>query len=193
MSRTVHLFQMVRPDTDPVSMRLIGFKNEDTLASLRSKLETTSVLSSFQFWDARVSSPVHPKLEFQSIIFVEECEGKDLVFVFETAEFPSTSRGDSSASVITGFVTFDATDPNTRSSAPELIVGSALVSVSCETTLPREVENYGGKLLLQSRMSKPAVEIWRDQICSENFGPFTKGYGVIAFGSSSPRGFTNLQ
>ncbi|KAL3701571.1 hypothetical protein R1sor_019593 [Riccia sorocarpa] len=141
MSRTVHLFQMVRLDTDPVSMGLIGFKNGDTLASLRSKLETIGVFSSFQFWDARVSSPVHPKLE--SIIFVEECEGK--VFVFETAEFPSTSQRDSSASVVTGFVTVDATDPNTRSSTPELTVGSTLVSVSCETTLPREVENYGSR------------------------------------------------
>ncbi|KAL3690540.1 hypothetical protein R1sor_016849 [Riccia sorocarpa] len=161
MSRTVQLFQMVRPDTDPVSMGLIGFKNGDTLASLRSKLETTCVFSSFQFWDARVSSPLHPKLE--SIIFVEKCEGK--VFLFETAEFPSTSKRDSSASVVTGFDTVDATDPNTRSSTPELTVGSALVSVSCETTLPGEVENYGGKLLLQSRrMSKHAVEIWRDQV-----------------------------
>ncbi|KAL3697544.1 hypothetical protein R1sor_011620 [Riccia sorocarpa] len=137
MSRTVHLFQMVQPDTDPLSMGLIGFKNGDTLASIRSSLETTCVFSSFQFWDARVSSPVHPKLE--SIIFVEECEGK--VFVFETAEFPSTSQRDSSASVVTGFVTFDATDPNTRSSAPDLTVGSAVVSVSCEMTLAGEVEN----------------------------------------------------
>ncbi|KAL3699590.1 hypothetical protein R1sor_017612 [Riccia sorocarpa] len=79
--------------------------------------------------------------------------------------FDLLSQRDSSASAITGFDTIDATDPNTRSSAPELTVGSALVSMSCETTLPGEVENYGGKLLLQSRrMSKHVVEIWRDQV-----------------------------
>ncbi|KAL3694045.1 hypothetical protein R1sor_007696 [Riccia sorocarpa] len=76
MSRSVHLFQMVRPNTDPVSVGLIGFKDGDTLASLRCKLETTGVFSSFQFWDSRVSSPVHPKLEI--LIFVEKCEGKSL-------------------------------------------------------------------------------------------------------------------
>ncbi|KAL3692989.1 hypothetical protein R1sor_006640 [Riccia sorocarpa] len=123
MSRSVHLFQMIRADTELVSMGLIGFKDGDTLAAFRSKLETTGLFSSFQFWDGRVSSAVHPKLE--SIIFVEEFDGR--VIVFEASEFPTSSQKDSSASVIPGSANGDSIDPNTQCSTLEVNIVDKLI------------------------------------------------------------------
>ncbi|KAL3687717.1 hypothetical protein R1sor_014026 [Riccia sorocarpa] len=119
-----------------VSMGVIGFKDGDTMASLRSKLETIGIFSVFQFWDGRVSSAIHPKLE--SIILVEELEGR--VIVFETAEFPSTSQRDSSASVITGSVNVDGSDPNIRESTLQFTVGSSVVSIPSGNSLAGELE-----------------------------------------------------
>ncbi|KAL2614217.1 hypothetical protein R1flu_025909 [Riccia fluitans] len=62
---------------------LIGFKEGDTLLSLLQKLEGTRIFESeFHFWDSRLGSPVHMKLE--ALIFVEDLEGK--VVLFETKD-----------------------------------------------------------------------------------------------------------
>ncbi|KAL2644183.1 hypothetical protein R1flu_011770 [Riccia fluitans] len=54
-----------------ISMGLIGFG--DTLLSLRQKLEDIRTFeSAFQFWDSRLGSPVHMKLE--ALIFVKDLE-----------------------------------------------------------------------------------------------------------------------
>ncbi|KAL3681469.1 hypothetical protein R1sor_024425 [Riccia sorocarpa] len=86
MSRFVHLFQMMKPDSDLVSMDLIGYKDGNTLQSLRKKLETGGVFDSFQFWDGRMSSPVHQKLE--GIVLVEEFD--EWRFYLEVSRLPST-------------------------------------------------------------------------------------------------------
>ncbi|KAL2630167.1 hypothetical protein R1flu_014853 [Riccia fluitans] len=56
-------------------MGLIGFKEGDTLLSLRQKLEGIRIFeSAFQFWDSRLGGPIHTKLE--ALIFVEDLEGE---------------------------------------------------------------------------------------------------------------------
>ncbi|KAL2644026.1 hypothetical protein R1flu_011613 [Riccia fluitans] len=66
-----------------ISMGLIGFKEGDTLLSLRQKLEDIRIFEFvFQFWDSRLGSPVHMKLE--ALIFVKDLEGK--VVLFETKD-----------------------------------------------------------------------------------------------------------
>ncbi|KAL2609054.1 hypothetical protein R1flu_027627 [Riccia fluitans] len=69
-------------------MCLIGFKEGDTLLSLCKKLEGIRIFeSAFQFWDSRLGSPVHTKLE--ALIFVEDLEGK--VVLFETKDLEESN------------------------------------------------------------------------------------------------------
>ncbi|KAL2607929.1 hypothetical protein R1flu_026502 [Riccia fluitans] len=83
MSRNIHLYHLRGNEQSLISMGLIGFKEGDTLLSLRQKLEDIRIFeSAFQFWDSRLGSPVHTKLE--ALIFVEDLEGK--VVLFETKD-----------------------------------------------------------------------------------------------------------
>ncbi|KAL2644061.1 hypothetical protein R1flu_011648 [Riccia fluitans] len=83
MSRNIHLYHLRGNEQSMISMGLIGFKEGDTLLSLRQKLEGIRIFeSAFQFWDSRLGSPVHMKLE--ALIFVEDLEGK--VVLFETKD-----------------------------------------------------------------------------------------------------------
>ncbi|KAL2609554.1 hypothetical protein R1flu_028127 [Riccia fluitans] len=83
MSRNIHLYHLREKEQSMISMGLIGFKEGDTLLSLRQKLEGIRIFeSAFQFWDSRLGSLVHMKLE--ALIFVEDLEGK--VVLFETKD-----------------------------------------------------------------------------------------------------------
>ncbi|KAL2632487.1 hypothetical protein R1flu_003966 [Riccia fluitans] len=73
MSRNIHLYHLRGKEQSMISMGLIGFKEGDTLLSLRQKLEDIRIFeSAFQFWDSRLGSLVHKKLE--ALIFVEDLE-----------------------------------------------------------------------------------------------------------------------
>ncbi|KAL2619906.1 hypothetical protein R1flu_000111 [Riccia fluitans] len=79
MSRNIHLYYMQGKEQSMISMGLIGFKEGVILLSLRQKLEGIRIFeSAFQFWDSRLRSPVHTKLE--ALIFVEDLEGKVVLF-----------------------------------------------------------------------------------------------------------------
>ncbi|KAL2621659.1 hypothetical protein R1flu_001864 [Riccia fluitans] len=81
MSRNIHLYHLLGNEKSMISMGLIGFR--DTLLSLHQKLEDFRIFeSAFQFWDSRLGSSVHTKLE--ALIFVEDLEGK--VVLFETKD-----------------------------------------------------------------------------------------------------------
>ncbi|KAL2621312.1 hypothetical protein R1flu_001517 [Riccia fluitans] len=83
MSRNIHLYHLRGKEQSMISMGLIGFKEGDTLLSLRQKLENIRIFESvFQFWDSRLGSPIHTKLE--ALIFVEDLEGK--VVLVETKD-----------------------------------------------------------------------------------------------------------
>ncbi|KAL2629013.1 hypothetical protein R1flu_013699 [Riccia fluitans] len=83
MSRNIHLYHLRGNEQSMISMGLIGFKEGDTLLSLRQKLEGIRIFeSAFQFWDSRLGSQVHTKLK--ALIFVEDLEGK--VVLFETKD-----------------------------------------------------------------------------------------------------------
>ncbi|KAL2630819.1 hypothetical protein R1flu_015505 [Riccia fluitans] len=83
MSRNIHLYHLRGKEQSMISMDLIGFKEGDTLLSLCQKLEGIRIFkSAFQFWDSRLGSPVHTKLE--ALIFVKDLEGK--VVLFETKD-----------------------------------------------------------------------------------------------------------
>ncbi|KAL2649523.1 hypothetical protein R1flu_017651 [Riccia fluitans] len=83
MSRNIHLYHLWGKEQNMISMGLIGFKEGDTLLSLRQKLEGIRIFEfAFQFWDSRLGSPVHTKLE--ALIFVKDLEGK--VVLFETKD-----------------------------------------------------------------------------------------------------------
>ncbi|KAL2629653.1 hypothetical protein R1flu_014339 [Riccia fluitans] len=84
----IHLYHMRGKEQSMISMGLIGFKEEDTLLSLCQKLEGIRIFESvFQFWDSRLGSPVHTKLE--ALIFVEDLEGK--VVLFETKDLEESN------------------------------------------------------------------------------------------------------
>ncbi|KAL2643716.1 hypothetical protein R1flu_011303 [Riccia fluitans] len=88
MSRNIHLYHLQRNEQSMISMGLIGFKEGDTLLSLRQKLEGIRIFEyAFQFWDSRLGSPVHTKLE--ALIFVEDLEGK--VVLFETKDLEESN------------------------------------------------------------------------------------------------------
>ncbi|KAL3679329.1 hypothetical protein R1sor_022285 [Riccia sorocarpa] len=163
MSRSVHLFQMMKPDQDLLSMGLIGYKDDETLLSLRTKLETTGVFEFFQFWDGRVSSLVHPKLE--GIIFVEEFDGR--VIVFETTSTGIASQKDSSntptgASGNNGGSTSGSPVCPGTLHLPEITMGSPLGD---DQIVLEAFESYAGKAIFQSRqMSRSAITVWKDQI-----------------------------
>ncbi|KAL2649411.1 hypothetical protein R1flu_017539 [Riccia fluitans] len=73
MNRNIHLYHLRGNEQSMISMDLIGFKEGDTLLSLHQKLEGIRIFeSAFQFWDSRLGSPIHMKLE--ALIFVEDLE-----------------------------------------------------------------------------------------------------------------------
>ncbi|KAL2620838.1 hypothetical protein R1flu_001043 [Riccia fluitans] len=85
MSRNIHLYHLRVKEQSMISLGLIGFKEGDTLLSLRQKLEGIRIFeSAFQFWDSRLGSPIHTKLE--ALIFVEDLEGKVVLFEMKDSE-----------------------------------------------------------------------------------------------------------
>ncbi|KAL2633402.1 hypothetical protein R1flu_004881 [Riccia fluitans] len=85
MSRNIHLYHLRGSEQSMISMGLIGFKEGDTLLSLHQRLEGIRIFEFvFQFWDSRLGSPVHTKLE--ALIFVEDLEGKVVLFETKVSE-----------------------------------------------------------------------------------------------------------
>ncbi|KAL2608560.1 hypothetical protein R1flu_027133 [Riccia fluitans] len=88
MSRNIHLYHLRGKEQSMISMGLIGFKEGDTLLSLCQKLEDIrNSESAFQFWDSRLGSPIHTKLE--ALICVEDLECK--VILFETKDLEESN------------------------------------------------------------------------------------------------------
>ncbi|KAL3695399.1 hypothetical protein R1sor_009475 [Riccia sorocarpa] len=128
----VHIYHMQGAEEQLVSMGLIGYKEGETLLSLRNKLESTQYFSSsFQFWDTRLSSPVLIKLE--CLIFIEDMDGK--VVVFETKDLkvglePLSGKGVTEKAVLdgkkelalVGDAPFEYTEPE------EVVVNSSVAS-----------------------------------------------------------------
>ncbi|KAL3688611.1 hypothetical protein R1sor_014920 [Riccia sorocarpa] len=147
-------------------MGLIGYKEGETLLSLRNKLESTQYFSSsFQFWDSRLSSPVHIKLE--GLIFIENLEGK--VVVFETKDLkvglePLSGKGVAEKAVVDykkevallDDAPFEYTEPE------EVAVNSSVAS--SEPSVAGDDRLEGKALFLSKKMLAVAEAAWRDQV-----------------------------
>ncbi|KAL2644371.1 hypothetical protein R1flu_011958 [Riccia fluitans] len=85
MSRNIFLYNVRGKDQSMISTGLIGFKEGGTLLSLCQKLEGVRIFEfAFQFWDSRLGSPIHRKLE--ALIFVKDLEGKVVLFKMKDLE-----------------------------------------------------------------------------------------------------------
>ncbi|KAL3683565.1 hypothetical protein R1sor_001587 [Riccia sorocarpa] len=161
----VHLYHMQGPD-QLVSMGLIGFKEGETLLSLRNKLESTQYFSSsFQFWDSRLASPVHIKLE--GLIFIEDLEGK--VVVFETKDFKAgidevAGKGFAEQPMlnVNKEVALVCDAPVEYTESEEIAVNSSVASSGPSVAGDDSLE--GKALFLSKKMSAAAKAAWRDQV-----------------------------
>ncbi|KAL2649655.1 hypothetical protein R1flu_017783 [Riccia fluitans] len=162
MSRNIHLYHLRGKEQSMISMGLIGFKEGDTLLSLRQKLEGIRIFeSTFQFWDSRVGSPIHTKLE--ALIFVEDLEGK--VILFETKDSEESNlvlvgpRVETKPLVI-------ATQPVKRNVIyKEHNEGIMDVSIGLSESSVTGDDRLEGKALFLSKRMSHATEIaWREQV-----------------------------
>ncbi|KAL2652477.1 hypothetical protein R1flu_020605 [Riccia fluitans] len=160
MSRNIHLYHLRGKEQSMISKGLIGFKEGDTLLSLRKKLEDIIIFeSAFQFWDSRLGSPVHTKLE--ALIFVEDLEDK--VVLFETKDSEESNlvlvgqRVETEPPVI-------ATQPVERNLIyKEQNEGIVDVSIgSSEPSVTGDDRLEGKALLLSKCMSHVIETAWRE-------------------------------
>ncbi|KAL2624488.1 hypothetical protein R1flu_008733 [Riccia fluitans] len=143
-------------------MGLIGFKEGDTLLSLRQKLEGIRIFEfAFQFWDSRLGSLVQTKLE--ALIFGEDLEGK--VVLFETKDSEESNlilvgpRVETEPPII-------GTQPVERNviykEQNERIVDVSIWSSESSVTGNDRLE--GKALFLSKRMSHATETAWREQV-----------------------------
>ncbi|KAL3699009.1 hypothetical protein R1sor_017031 [Riccia sorocarpa] len=166
----VHLYHMQGSERQLVSMRLTGNREGEPLLSLRNKLESTQYFSSsFRFWDSRLSSHVHIKLE--GLIFIEDLEGK--LVVFETKDYnvivesvpesivvPHTAIDANKDLPLICDVPIEYTEP--KEFAVNSSVASSEPSVAGEDTLE------GKALFLSKKMFVTAEKTWKDQKVNED-------------------------
>ncbi|KAL3689329.1 hypothetical protein R1sor_015638 [Riccia sorocarpa] len=161
----VHLYHMQGKERELISMGLIGYREGETLLALRNKLESTQYFSSsFQFWDSRLSSPVHIKLE--GLIFIEDLEGK--VIVFETKDLNAIVQH-VAGNVLPPAAVLDtnrelvvACDHPVDYNEPEEIVVNSSVA-SSEPSVVGDDSLDGKALFLSKKMSAAAETAWKDQ------------------------------
>ncbi|KAL2620984.1 hypothetical protein R1flu_001189 [Riccia fluitans] len=162
MSRNIHLYHLQGNEQSMISMGLIGFKEGDTLLSLRQKLEGIRIFeSAFQFWDSRLGSLVHTKLE--ALIFVEDLEGK--VVLFETKDSEESNlvlvgpRVETELPVIgTQPIERNVIYKEQNEGIVDVLIGSSEPSITGDDRLE-------GKALFLSKHMSHAVEIaWREQV-----------------------------
>ncbi|KAL2629882.1 hypothetical protein R1flu_014568 [Riccia fluitans] len=162
MSRNIHMYHLRGNEQSMISMDLIGFKEGDTLLSLRQKLEGIRIFeSTFQFWDNRLRSLVHTKLE--ALIFVEDLEGK--VVLFETKDSEESNlvlvgpRVKTEPPVIgTQPVERNVIYKEQNEGIVDVSIGSSKPSITGDDRLE------GKALFLSKRMSHAVETAWREQV-----------------------------
>ncbi|KAL2607394.1 hypothetical protein R1flu_025967 [Riccia fluitans] len=143
-------------------MGLIGFKEGDTLLSLRHKLEGIRIFeSALQFWDSRLGSPVHTKLE--ALIFVEDLEGKVVLFETKNSEESNLvlvgQRVKTEPPVIgTQLVERNVIYKEQNEGIVDVSIGSSQPSLTGDDRLE------GKALFLLKRMSHAVETAWREQV-----------------------------
>ncbi|KAL2631799.1 hypothetical protein R1flu_016485 [Riccia fluitans] len=143
-------------------MGLIGFKEKDTLLSLRQKLEGIRIFEfAFQFWDSRLGSLAHTKLE--ALIFVKDLEGK--VILFETKDSEESNLV-SVAPTVESEPLVIAIQPIERNIIyQEQNEGIVDVSIGSNEPLVTGDDRLDGKALyLSKRMSHAIETLWREQV-----------------------------
>ncbi|KAL2603113.1 hypothetical protein R1flu_022432 [Riccia fluitans] len=162
MSRNIHLYHVRGNKQSMISMGLIGFKEGDTLLSLRQKLEDIRIFeSAFQFWDSRLGSLVHTKME--ALIFVEDLEGKVVLFEMKDSEESSLvlvgPRVKTEPPVIgTQPVERNVIYKEQNEGIVDVSIGSSEPSVIGDDRL--EVKAF----FLSKRMSNAVETAWREQV-----------------------------
>ncbi|KAL3688550.1 hypothetical protein R1sor_014859 [Riccia sorocarpa] len=127
-----------------------------------SELEDIKFLeSAFQFWDSRLESPVHMKLE--ALIFVEDLEGK--IILFETKDFESSGPVLIAPTIVpelpvvgTKLVETNITNGIENKGTMDVSITSSDPSVTDEDRLD------GRASFLSKRMSTAAEAVWREQV-----------------------------
>ncbi|KAL2651961.1 hypothetical protein R1flu_020089 [Riccia fluitans] len=162
MSRNIHLYHLRGKEQSMISMGLIGFKEGNTLLSLRKKLEGIRIFeSTFQFWDSRLGSPVHMKLE--ALIFVEDLEGQ--VVLLETKDSEESNlvlvglRVETKPLVV-------ATQPVNRNIIYKE-QNEGIVDVLIESSKGSIIDDdrlEGKALFLSKHMSHAIETAWREQV-----------------------------
>ncbi|KAL2644621.1 hypothetical protein R1flu_012208 [Riccia fluitans] len=162
ISHNIHLYHLRGSEQSMISMDLIAFKEGDTLLSLRQKLEGIRIFeSAFQFWDSRLGSLVHTKLE--SLILLEDLEGQ--VVLFETKDSKESNlvlvgpRVKTEPPVIgTQPIKRNVIYKEQNEGIVDVSIGSSKSSVTGDDRLE------GKALFLSKHMSHAVETAWRKQV-----------------------------
>ncbi|KAL2611950.1 hypothetical protein R1flu_023642 [Riccia fluitans] len=162
MSRNIHLYHLRGKDQSMISMGLIGFKEGDNLLSLRQKLEGIKIFEfTFQFWDSRLGSLVHMKLE--ALIFVEDLEGKVVLFEMKDSEdsnlvLVALTVQPEPLVIHTQPVKINIIYEEQNEGMVDVSIGSSKLSVTGDDRLDDKAS------FLSKRMSNATEIVWREQV-----------------------------
>ncbi|KAL2629953.1 hypothetical protein R1flu_014639 [Riccia fluitans] len=162
MSRNIHLYHLRGNEQSMISMGLIGFKEGDTLLSLRQKLEGIKIFeSAFQFWDSRLGSPVHTKLK--ALIFVEDLEGKVVLFEMKDSEESNLVLVGPRVETELPIIGTQPVEKNVIYKEQNEGIVDVLIR-SSEPSITDDDRLEGKALFLSKRMSHATETAWQEQV-----------------------------